>query len=228
MGPIVKEYIPFWVFTVAAIVWSYIHQIRSDQSLSCVRLFATPRIAARQASLSITNSQSLLRLMSIESVMTSNHLILLYHSPPAFNLSQHQGAFKWISSLHQVAKVLKFIRVSTSASVLPIFFCLSELKCINYLLRSWWDVLVGEHDCTVCAVPRVGQDLMDHKSHLSSGCAISYHLGRRSVVPGLKPDMRHRLPLFSLAFSAILWAGRGPKFLEQRSWLSGQTYLCSL
>ena len=50
--------------------------IRSDQSLSCVRLFATPWIAARQASLSITNSQSSLRLTSIESVMPSSHLIL--------------------------------------------------------------------------------------------------------------------------------------------------------
>ena len=48
----------------------------SVQSLSHVRLFATPWTAARQASLSITNSQSLLKLMSIESVMPSNYLIL--------------------------------------------------------------------------------------------------------------------------------------------------------
>ena len=48
----------------------------SVQSLSCVRLFATPCTAARQASLSITNSWSLLKLMSIELVMPSNHLIL--------------------------------------------------------------------------------------------------------------------------------------------------------
>ena len=51
-------------------------QIRSEQSLSRVRLFATPWIAARQASLSITNSQSLPKLISIESAMPSNHLIL--------------------------------------------------------------------------------------------------------------------------------------------------------
>jgi len=51
-------------------------QIRPDQSLSCVRLFTTPWIAARQASLSTTNSRSSLRLMSIESVMPSSHLIL--------------------------------------------------------------------------------------------------------------------------------------------------------
>ena len=50
----------------------------SVQLLSCVRLFVTPWTAARQASLSITNSQSLLKLMSIESVMPSNHLILCY------------------------------------------------------------------------------------------------------------------------------------------------------
>ena len=48
----------------------------SVQSLSRVRLFATPRIAKRQASMSITNSQSSLRLTSIESVMPSSHLIL--------------------------------------------------------------------------------------------------------------------------------------------------------
>ena len=50
--------------------------LSSVQSLSRVRLFATPWIAARQASLSITNSRSSLRLTSIESVMPSSHLIL--------------------------------------------------------------------------------------------------------------------------------------------------------
>ena len=48
----------------------------SVQLLSRVRVFATPWTAARQASLSITNSQSLLKLMPIASVMPSNHLIL--------------------------------------------------------------------------------------------------------------------------------------------------------
>ena len=53
-------------------------QFSSRQSCSCVRLFATPQTAAYKASLSITNSQSLLRLMSTESVMPSNHLILCH------------------------------------------------------------------------------------------------------------------------------------------------------
>ena len=61
------------------------HQIRSDQSLSLLRLFATPWIAAHQASPSITNSRSSPRFTSIESVMPSSHLILcrpLFLLPP--------------------------------------------------------------------------------------------------------------------------------------------------
>ena len=61
--------------------------LSSVQSLSHVQLFVTPWIAACQASLSITNSWSLLKLMSIESVMPSNHLILccpLLLSPSIF------------------------------------------------------------------------------------------------------------------------------------------------
>ena len=70
-------------------------QFSSVQSLSHVPLFVTPWTAAHQASLSITNSQSLPKLMFFKSVMPSNHLILLSSPfPPAFNLSQHQGLFK--------------------------------------------------------------------------------------------------------------------------------------
>ena len=60
-------------------------QFSSVQSLSCVQLFATLWTAARQASLSITNSRSPLKLMSIDLVMPSNYLILSSPSPPTFN-----------------------------------------------------------------------------------------------------------------------------------------------
>ena len=60
---------------LAASPWSQ-RPLSSVQALSRVRLFVTPWTAARQASLSITNSRSLLKLMSTESVMPSNHLIL--------------------------------------------------------------------------------------------------------------------------------------------------------
>ena len=59
--------------------WEYHNsQFSSVQLLSCVRLFVTPLITAHQASLSITISQSSLKLMSIESVMPSGHLILCH------------------------------------------------------------------------------------------------------------------------------------------------------
>ena len=64
-----------------------VSQFSSVQSLSSVRLFVTPWTAAHQASLSITNSQSLLKLMSIESVVPFNHLILcrpLFLPPSVF------------------------------------------------------------------------------------------------------------------------------------------------
>ena len=77
------------------------------QSLSCVLLFAILWTAACQTSLSFTVSQSLLKFMSTELVMPSKHLILSPASPPAFNLSQHQGLFQWVSSSHWVAKVLE-------------------------------------------------------------------------------------------------------------------------
>ena len=64
------------------------------QSLSRVQLVVTPWTAACQASLSITISLGLLILMSIKSVMPSNHLILCPPSPLALNLSQHQGLFQ--------------------------------------------------------------------------------------------------------------------------------------
>ena len=85
----------------------------SVPSLSCVRLFATPWTAARQASLSITNSWSLFKLMSMELVMPPNHLILCRPpSPPTFNLCQHQGLFQWPSGGQRIG-------ASASTSVLP-------------------------------------------------------------------------------------------------------------
>ena len=83
-------------------------QFSSVQLLSSVWLFATPWIAARKASLSITNSRSLLRLTSIELVMPSSHLILcrpLLLLPP---IPSSISLFQWVKSSHEVAKVLEF------------------------------------------------------------------------------------------------------------------------
>ena len=83
-------------------------QFSSVQELTHVRLLATPWTTARQASLSITNSRSLLKLMPIESVMPSSHLSLccpLLLLPAIFPSIR---VFSNESSSHQVAKVLDF------------------------------------------------------------------------------------------------------------------------
>ena len=90
-------------------------QFSSVQSLSCVQLFANPWITAHQATLSITNSRTLLKLMSIESVMPSSHLIfchplLLSPIPPSIRVFSVSQLF---------ASGGQSIRVSASASVLP-------------------------------------------------------------------------------------------------------------
>ena len=64
------------------------------QSLDHVRLFATPWTAACQAPLFLTVSQSLLKLMSIESVMPSNHLMLCHPFSSCLHLSQHQSPMR--------------------------------------------------------------------------------------------------------------------------------------
>jgi len=79
----------------------------SVQSLSHVQLFASPWTAARQASLSITNSRSLLKLISIKSVMPSNHLILCHPLLLLSSIFPSIFLFQWVCSLHQVAKVLE-------------------------------------------------------------------------------------------------------------------------
>ena len=86
------------------------------QSLSYIWLFATPRSAARQGSLSFTISWSLLKLRSIELVMLSNHFILCRPpSPPAFNISQQQSFL--MGQLFTSGG--QRIGTSASASVLP-------------------------------------------------------------------------------------------------------------
>ena len=85
-------------------------QFTSAQLLSRVRLFVTPWIAACQASLSITNSHSSLKLTSIHRVSDAiqpSHP-LSSPSPPSPNPSQHQSLFQWVNSVHEVAKVLEF------------------------------------------------------------------------------------------------------------------------
>ena len=90
----------WWINMASFYYFIFIIQFSSVQSLSCVRLFATPWIAARQASLSITNSRSPPKLTSIESVMPSSHLILCHPLlllppiPPSLRVSSNESTLR--------------------------------------------------------------------------------------------------------------------------------------
>ena len=101
-------------------------QIRSDQWLSCVWLFATPWIAAHQASLSITNSRSSLRPTCIESVMPSSHLILwrplllLLPIPPSIRVFSNESTLhmRWPKSYINIMLTI----LMTIVAVVMLFF----------------------------------------------------------------------------------------------------------
>ena len=105
-----SEHIMKWHFSA-----SFAVQFSSVQSFSRVWLFETPWTAAHQASLSITNSRSLLKLTSIESVMPSNNLIL--HRPILFlpSIFPSIRAFS-----NEWALCIRWPEYGTSASVLPV------------------------------------------------------------------------------------------------------------
>ena len=117
--------------------------------------FVMPWTAECQAFLYFTISQSMLKLMSIESVMPSNHLILSSPSPPAFNLSQHQGLFYLVCSLHRVAKAWE---LSFSFSIRPF----NEYSGLNSFRTDWFDLF---------AVQRTLKSL--HNSEASGFLALS-------------------------------------------------------
>ena len=113
-------------------------QFSSVQLLSCVRVFATPWIAARQASLSFTNSRSSLRLMSIESVMPSSHLIFghpllfLPPIPPSIRVFSNE------STLHmRWPKYWSF-----SLSIIPS----KEIPGLISFRMDWLDLLASPRD----------------------------------------------------------------------------------
>ena len=116
--------------------WIVFILFSSGQSLSCVLLFVTPRTAAHQASLSIINSWSLLKLMSIELVMPSNHLILCH---PLLLLPSIFASIRSFQINQFLASGGQIIGVSASASVLPM-----DIQDWFPLERTGWISLQSE------------------------------------------------------------------------------------
>ena len=132
----------FWSFKhITHVVW-----FNSVQSLSRVQLFATPWTAAHQAFLSITNSLNLLKLMSVELVMPSNHLILchlclllpsIFPSIRVFFSNESALSIRWPKCWSFSFQVLEF---QFQASVLPMniqdLFPLGWTGCISFLSKG--------------------------------------------------------------------------------------------
>ena len=108
-------------------------QFSSAQSLSCVRLFATPWTVAPQAFLSITNYRSLLKLISIESMMPFNHLILCRPLLPQPSIFSSIGVFSNDSVLHIRWPKYWSLRFSISPS--------SEYSGLISFRMDWFDLL---------------------------------------------------------------------------------------
>ena len=114
------------MFSITSFFFFFKVQFSSVQLLSRVWLFATPWITARQASLSITISQSSHKFTSVESVMPSSHLILCHPFTPAPNPSQHQSLFQWINS--------SFLRLCTPKA------CSMHLSYLPFEIFSDWEI----------------------------------------------------------------------------------------
>ena len=124
-----------------SLAYSVINGFSSVQSLSHVRLFATPWIAAHQASLSITNTQNSLRLASIESVMPSSHpilghpLLLLRPIPPSIRVFSNESTLRmrwpkyWSFSFSIIPsqEIPGLISFRMDRLSRPIFFCLFKI-----------------------------------------------------------------------------------------------------
>ena len=127
------------------------YQFNSVQSLSRVRLFVTPWTAAHQASLSITNSQSLLKLVSIELVMPSNHLILCH---PLLLLPSIFPRIRVFSN--ESALCIRWLKYwSFSFSISPS----NEYSGLISFRKDWFDLLV---------VQRTLKSLLQHHSSRAS------------------------------------------------------------
>ena len=136
------------------ILWLYVC-FSSVQLFSCVRLFATPWTTARQASLSISNSQSLLKLMSIELVMPSSHLFLcrplflLPPIPPSIRVFSNESTLhmrwpkNWSFSVSispsnehkQYWSITEEVWVFLILSVQIV--CFNVVKCHFFKIRRW-------------------------------------------------------------------------------------------
>ena len=165
----------FFFFSFCNHLKMYSDQIRSDQLLSRVRPFVTPWIAARQDSLSITNSQTSLKLMSIESVMPSSYLIIccpllfLPSIPPSIRVFSNELTLRmrwpkyWSLSLASVLPMntqdwspLGWTGwISLQSKGLPRVFSGTKFKNISSLVLNLFTFFMVHGPSHICATGKI-------------------------------------------------------------------------
>ena len=152
------------------------------QLLSCIQLSVIPWTAARQASLSVTISLNLLKLMSIQSVMPIQpSRPLLSPSPLALSLAQHQGLFQRVGSSHQVAKYWSF-----SFSISPS----NEYSGLTSFRMDWFDLFAVQwtlkslilHHNSKASILRCSAFFKVQLSHLHMTSGKSISLTRQNLL----------------------------------------------
>ena len=176
------------------------HPLSSVQSLSRVRLFATPWIAARQASLSITISQSSLRLTSMESVMPSSHLILcrplllLPSIPPSIRVFYNESTIRM-----RWPKYWSF-----SFSIIPF----KEIPGLISLRMDWLDLLAVQgtlksllqHHSSKASILRRSAFFTVQLSHIYMTTEKTIALTRRTLVVKVMPLLLNILSRLVITF----------------------------
>ena len=189
----------YWLFFNAMFQphWLSIHFSRSVVSGSLL----TSGTAACQASLSITNSRSLLKLMSIESVMPSNRLIfcLSSPSPPVFNVSQNQGLFQWLSLHIRWPKYWSFsfnVSPSNEYSRLISF----RMDCLDFLAVQGTLKSLLQHHSSKGSILQHSAFFIVQVSHpcMTTGKAIA--LTRQIFVGKVMSLLFNKLSRFVIAF----------------------------
>ena len=191
----------------------HIGQFSSVQSLSRVWLLATSWIAARQASLSITNSQSSLRLTSIESVMPSSHLILCHpfsscpQSLPASQSFPMSQLVAWGGQSTGVSALASFLPKNTHPGLISFRMDWLELLAVQGTLKS-----LLQHHSSKASILGHSTVFTVQLSHPYTTTGKTIALTRRTFVGKVMSLLLNMLSRLVITFN---------KYLNQRSWPGG-------
>ena len=165
------------------------NQFSSVQSLSCVQLFATPQIAARQASLHHQLPEfTQTHVHRVGDAIQPSHP-LSSPSPPALNPSKHQGLFQWVNSSHEVAKCWSF-----SFSISPS----NEHPALISFRMDWLDFLAVQGTLKIELYDCHYSGVLEHKFSCASFHSFSHSHPQPETTTNLVP-ISIDLPLMEIS-----------------------------